>query len=276
MSAGRFLQDTARWALAAGVVIGAHGGVAWWAMAQERQLASMSAPVYVELLDLEPPPGLPGEAAPPQAEVEEIETAEAEPEDEPEPEPEPEPEIAELPPIPLPPLPEMLTPPPDAAFLPPPPDNALEVSERPAPRPLRRTPPRETVQRERERPRQQQTQQRPTRETQQPRQAQRAGGGGGGSGAQPSASPQQMNQWKSRVGAQITRHMSRASGRGGSGQVQVAVTVAPNGAISGRLVSSTGNPRTDQALTRQAARLPRVSPPPSGRSESFIQPITIR
>lgn len=94
----------------------------------------------------------------------------------------------------------------------------------------------------------------------------------------PGLSRKQMASWSSTVGSRITRHMSRTRVNGAGGgrvSVQLSVKVSSGGAVSGRLASSTGNDAVDQALARQAGRLPSVPPPPNGKPASFVLPISV-
>lgn len=75
----------------------------------------------------------------------------------------------------------------------------------------------------------------------------------------------------------IARHMQRTrlgAGRG-SVTVQLAITVGAGGTIQAQLANSTGDARHDSAISRQAARLPRVPPPPGGQPVRMVLPIRI-
>ena len=98
----------------------------------------------------------------------------------------------------------------------------------------------------------------------------------GQSGARASAGA--MRSWQQTTGARISRHMSRTRVSGARGTVRAAVTVTvqANGATSARLARGSGDPRIDAALSRQAARMPRLPAPPSGKPFTFTQPISIQ
>ncbi|WP_158644663.1 hypothetical protein [Paracoccus jeotgali] len=93
--------------------------------------------------------------------------------------------------------------------------------------------------------------------------------------AAPSAGARQ--NWQRQAGAMIARHMQRTrlgAGRG-SVTVQLAITVGAGGTIQAQLANSTGDARHDSAISRQAARLPRVPPPPGGQPVRMVLPIRI-
>lgn len=93
--------------------------------------------------------------------------------------------------------------------------------------------------------------------------------------AQPSAAT--LHRWQADVGTRIARHMKRTriSGARGALNVSLTVTIGADGRAVARLASATGNPAVDAALTRQAARLPRLPAPPDGRGQTFVLPIQI-
>lgn len=64
--------------------------------------------------------------------------------------------------------------------------------------------------------------------------------------------------------------------RGATVTANIRVTIAASGAAAGQLVSSTGNGQVDQALARQAARMPNMPAPPNGQSVTFVQPARIQ
>ena len=64
--------------------------------------------------------------------------------------------------------------------------------------------------------------------------------------------------------------------RGGTVRASVTVSVSASGATRAQLVQGTGEPAVDAALSRQAARMPKLPPPPSGRALTFEQPVEIR
>ncbi|MFV0294316.1 MAG: TonB C-terminal domain-containing protein [Paracoccus sp. (in: a-proteobacteria)] len=284
------LAGLVRWGMTGAVVLAAHMATGIWliGMMQRSEAASVPEPIMIDLLPPPEPAAGPVYQPPQQAEAEEAPQPVSEPEIEPE--PEPELEVAEFEPPPLTELPpvtdfsELL---PESALL-------LSASERPLSRPVRQDPEPRQVRRDppkeqpktqpREQPKREQARS-PAKDAQ-PKQATRQqtqSSGGGGQKAKPTATPaaskQQMASWTSKVGSRITRHMSRtrvSGGRGGRVSVQVAVTISPNGAASGRLASSTGSPQVDQALARQAGRLPRMPAPPNGKPASFVQPVVIQ
>lgn len=92
------------------------------------------------------------------------------------------------------------------------------------------------------------------------------------------AARQAQASWEQRAGARVSQHMSRTRLRGRSGTVQATVTVsvAASGATRAQLARGTGDPSMDAALARQAASMPALPPPPSGRPFRFTQPIAIR
>ncbi|MFB2594799.1 energy transducer TonB [Paracoccus sp. p4-l81] len=290
----------ARWLTGLALVLAAHLGVAHWLMATaiSGPPASVAAPVFVELVAPEPEPqpepeaepapepealpvdpGIPPQIlevpdvqpAPPEPEPEPEREPEPEPEPEPQPEPEPEPEL-ELPPLtPLPPptdLAEQLVPP----------------SPRPQSRPPRPKPVEPAPRRQAEKPRPTRAEPAPAKPATAKPAAPRATAPAAprrddGARAQAAAaSAGAVRNWQSEAGARIARHMKRTriSGRGASVQVQLAIQVGANGAASARLASSTGDPRIDAALARQAGRLPRLPAPPGGQGHSFVLPILIQ
>lgn len=273
-----------KWTGAALVVSTGHAAIAMWlAMPISDGAPSASPePVFVELQPAELPPASAAEAVEPVTEVVSppepapeptTETA-PQPPSEPEPTPEITPEVppSALPPlVPLPPLTtvaELVVPTGDA--------RVLSTSERPEPRPERRR------------------SQQAAPDARQPAAKTRAAGqekpvtprqtGAALSAAkarQPAAQTApgkaEIASWQASVGARIARHMARTrlSGRGGA-TVQIAVTIAPNGATSARLVTSSGNPGNDAALKARAARMPSMPAPPGGRAQSFVLPIRVR
>lgn len=274
--AGIILRDSALWGGAALLVLALHGGALWLVhRAEAAAPPGLPDPVFVELAPMPT-------AAAPTDEIEQEEMAEAAPEPTPEPEPEPEPEPAQD--FALPDL-EQLEPVPDMnSLFPPPPDAvALQQSERPRERPER---PKEIAQPNRE-PKQEPQRQKAEEkapERQQARQARTAvkapqGQRPAAPQAGAAASPQQVASWQSRVQSTVARHMrrTRLSGRGGTVTVNIRFSVSPNGQVSGtRLASSTGDARIDQALSRQAARMPRLPAPPTGKTTTLVLPVQIR
>ena len=98
----------------------------------------------------------------------------------------------------------------------------------------------------------------------------------GQQGSRPSTG--QMQSWQQTAGARVSAHMARTRATGGRGVVSavVVVSVQGNGRASGRLTRGTGNSTVDAALARQAARIPRLPPPPDGQTFQFTQPITVQ
>ncbi|MFV0410104.1 MAG: energy transducer TonB [Paracoccus sp. (in: a-proteobacteria)] len=282
MTGGDF-GDALKWGALGLLVLAGHaaGGI-WLDSAIRRGAASnLPAPVVVEMF-IPAPEEL--AAGPETAENAPPEDMQPEPEalTEPEAEPAPEPELAdyEVPPLTqLPPVTDFAELLPDSALI-------LTVSDRPRERPLRET--------RREEPRKNTPERKETRKAEpkrekaktdaQPRStasSQKAAPSDKGSsqgGGNPGVSKKQMASWSSTVGSRIIRHMSRTRINGGGRgkiSVQLSISVSPGGAVSGRLASSTGIASVDQALARQAGRLPSVPPPPDGKSASFVLPISI-
>lgn len=274
------------WTTAGAVVVAGHIGLAYWLMQTEAsQIAGLPDPVYV---DLAPMP----EAAAPLDQAETQEQAEIKPEPDPEPvEEEPEEEVADFTP---PPLPE-LEPLPDLSTLIPPPEDAvvLTKSERPRERPDRTEPEpeserevakKEEPKKERRRRQPEQQQQQQEQEQEQERrtrvdapQGQRTAAPRANAGNAPTQ--RQAASWRSQIESRVARHMQRTRlpGRSGNVQVMVRFTVSPGGQVTAASVStSTGNARLDQALNRQASRLPRLPPPPSGKSTSLELPVLVQ
>lgn len=265
------MRDGALWASAAGLVLAAHLGGALWILQRAEAAAppGIPDPVFVELAPA------PTAAAPPSEEEEVQEIEEAAPEPEPAPDfamPEPLPELA-----PLPDMNSLFPPPPDAV--------ALQKPVRPRQRPEREPEPEpKVVQREPEpapkpevrqkAPEEQKSQQASTRSR--AKAADRTAAPQADEGA---ASPRQVASWNSRVQSAVARHMGRTrmAGRSqGSVRVTVVFTINGNGTVSGaRLAGSTGDPRMDAAIDRQASRLPRMPAPPSGKSISLTLPVLI-
>lgn len=281
MSARDRIGDVVGWGVAGAVVLAAHIAAASMLMRSEAsQIAGLPDPVYV---DLAPMP----EAAAPLDEVETEEMAETKPELDPEPEPEPEPEeeIAEFTP---PPLPE-LEPLPDLSTLIPPPEDAVVLtrSERPRERPDRTEPEpepererevakKEEPKKERRRQPEQQQQERRTRVDAQ--QSQRTAAPRANAGNAPTQ--RQVASWQSQIATRVARHMRRTRLPGnvrGNLNVTVAFTITAGGQITGvRVLSATGDPRVDQAINRQASRLPSMPPPPGGTSRPFEIPVVVQ
>lgn len=114
-----------------------------------------------------------------------------------------------------------------------------------------------------------------------PREARSSGAQGGGRAAPAggkAASAGQMASWESQVRGRIAAHMSRTNAPGVRGTVSgtVLVTIQPNGRSSARIVTGSGDARADAALKRQAARLPRLPPPPGGQPVGVTIPFRIK
>ncbi|MBW7922675.1 MAG: TonB C-terminal domain-containing protein [Rubellimicrobium sp.] len=93
--------------------------------------------------------------------------------------------------------------------------------------------------------------------------------------AAPSAA--EVRSWQAQAASRIARHMQRTRLPNLRGQVQASLnlTVAPSGAVSARLATSTGNPDADAALARQAGSIPALPPPPGGTTVSLVLPVVI-
>lgn len=202
--------------------------------------------------------------------------------------PEPVPEFEPPPVVPLPP-PDFasLTPPAEAtpAIVPPPPRRPERLVRREEPKEERREEPREErrreTRREAEQPRAERSEQR-REQSQASRQGQQGRAGDSGARQAPAAasgaSRQAQASWEQRAGARVSQHMARTRirGRGGVVQATVRVNVAASGATSAQLTRGTGDPAVDTALARQAARMPKLPPPPSGKAFTFTQPIAVQ
>lgn len=273
-----------KWTGAALVVSTGHAAIAMWLAMPKYDGGPVASPkpVFVELQPAELPPASAAEAVDPVTE------AVSPPEPAPEPaaetvpqrlsEAEPTPEaIPEVPPSALPPL-VPLPPLTNVAELVVPTGEArvLSSSQRPEPRPERRRSQQATPDAGQ-----------PAAKTraagqEKPATLRQTGAASSAAKARPPAAqtaPRKSDiaSWQASVGARIARHMARTrlSGRGGA-TVQIAVTIAPNGATSARLVTSSGNPGNDAALKARAARMPSMPAPPGGRAQSFVLPIRVR
>lgn len=253
-----------RWPLAGAAIVATHLALANWLMAQASLGDKVTAPepIYVDLQPA-PEPDVQPEPAPDAT---------------PEPEMQPEPETLAAP---------SFTPPPmtqlpaldDPADLFPPITSALALaqSERPQTKPQTKPQPKPRQEPREERqpaatPQRTEPQRAASQRTTQPapqsrRQAAPAGPG-----------PREIANWQAQVSTRISRHMARTSlsGRGGQVSAQISVTIGPNGSASARLATSTGDGGFDQALARQAGRMPRMPAPPGGQAQSFVLPVAIR
>lgn len=261
------LRDGALWGSAAVLVLAAHLGGAMWILHTAKAAAppGLPDPVFVELAPM------PQAAAPPEEE-EMPELAEAEPEPEPEP-------VIDLP------LPELEQIPDMNTLFPPPPDAVvLQKSERPLERPEKPQEPEPKIVEKQPEPKKREVKERAP-EKQEARKAttqvrapksDRTAAPTSDAGV---ASPRQVASWQSRISGTVARHMKRTrlpSRRGGSVTVMVVFTVDPGGRVGGvRVNGSTGDAKLDAALQRQAARLPKLAPPPTGKSTPVTLPVRI-
>ncbi|MDM7463240.1 MAG: TonB C-terminal domain-containing protein [Tepidimonas taiwanensis] len=279
------LREGGRWALAGALVLVAHGAVAAWLSRQVPAGTVAGGPevVLIELVPAMAPkasaPDLPedaGDAAqrapsdpapttaePPPQRAPADATQPAEPTVEPtvEPHVEPTAEPDASPP----------TPAPDAA--------ALIASARPAPRPPRPQP--QTGRSARARPAAASTP-RPQTTTSAAQDAAPARAGNarpsGPGAATARASAAQIQSWQAQVQTRVARHMQRTRLAAGRGNVraQLALRIAADGRTSATLATSTGDPRIDAALSRQAGTMPRLPPPPEGRAVNLTVPVLVR
>lgn len=267
-----------RWAAAAVVMLGAHGGIAWLALrdAPARAMQSDAPPaVMIELASVALAP-----EAPPQDVAPGPQAAEAQPEATPEPEPAPEPD-----PVPEPvaqPEPEPIAqpdPPPEtkpAEIKPPelPRQDKAEAVLAPPP------PPAKPKQHKKKKPKQQAERKKPLdpakpeqRHTSAPpaakaERAERLAAPSAGASQAPSVSPA---TWKGALSAHLNRYKRFPSDAAGAGTAGVAFTITRSGQVlSARLVRSSG----DAALDREAVALPRraspVPAPPAGFGAATI------
>ena len=90
------------------------------------------------------------------------------------------------------------------------------------------------------------------------------------------ASKQGQANWLGKVQSRVTAHMKRAClNATGTHRATVTLTVSPNGSVSAKLVAGTGDARVDAALSRQASRIPRLPPPPDGRTQTLTVPFLV-
>ncbi|UXU75370.1 MULTISPECIES: TonB family protein [unclassified Paracoccus (in: a-proteobacteria)] len=295
------LRQVGLWGGTAAVVLALHLGVVGWLFDSDAVPPPSGLPQAI-MIDLAPlpvaPPAAPdnqdSDAMPPPAP-----RAESQPDPEPAPEPEPEPApseqgnmqqdpaLPELPELPeLPPIEQMnsLFAPPQAV--------ALPQSARPRPRPVAQTQTQTESQRKtritQDREPQRQTKaaaeppstpasDQPARRQTTALRAPTAPQGAAPPAGAPAPSARQMASWQARVNAAVARHMRRTRlSMRDSATITIRFTLLPNGQVSGaQLMGSTGDPGNDAALNRQAARLPRLPPPPSGQSATLILPVRI-
>lgn len=248
------------WWVAAAVVAGAHLAVLDWLAPRAIGAPMQALPPAVEIELIAPPDVDPAVADAP--------VAPALPATDP-PSPAPQP-VLDLPPlIPLPPPVFKPVPVPEAAVAPPPArpkSDPPRKAEKPKPTPPKPAPPKPTTP--------QKSSDRPSAD---------AARGGAKATARPAgpatgASPGAMADWQGKVMGQIAAHMARtrASGRGKAVPIKLAVTIGANGQVSATLAGSTGDAGLDAAIRRQAARIPRMPPPPDRRPFSFTRTIRVQ
>lgn len=264
-----WLRDGAIWGATGFAVLASHVAAGAWLM-HKAEAAQIAGLPEVFMVELAPMP----EAAAPPDEVETVEQEETLPEPEPEPEPE---EIVEeiVPELPLPelePLPDM-----NSLFPPPPDAVVLERSERPLKRPEPpKEQPRVVERREPERKREPEAQAQQQRTRVEAPRAERTAAPAAQQGSQ--ASPRQLESWQQKVQRQVARHIerTRVPGRRGSVTATVSLTVSGNGSPSNiRLTGTSGDPQVDAALSRQAARMPRLPAHPEGKSVPLTIPVRV-
>lgn len=274
-----WLAEGALWGGAATVVLAAHLGGGLWAsrMAQASSPPGLPDPIFIELAAMPT-------AAAPQDEVEQEQVEEAAPEPEPQPEPEPEPDFA-LPDMqqlePLPDMNSLFPPPPEAVVLP----KSARPKDRPepqkpelaeAPRKEKPEPDPEPKKKREKKAAEAEPSRKATTRLQAPK-GERTAAPQAQAGA---PSKKQLASWQSKVNATVARHMIRAQSRlSGRGAVTLKIrfNIDPSGRVSGAgLVGSTGTAKNDAVLNRQAASLPRLPAPPSGKSTTLTLPVTVK
>lgn len=205
--------------------------------------------------------------------------------------PTPTPTPAPTPPVPADPAPEppqiaaadlpvlQDLPPPDFPQAPPalapapPPDAVLLNSARPPQRPERRK-----AQQQQDMPRKTKAQPpQPEAATEAAAGKRAAKAANGTSQARQAASPRAVANWQGVVQQRVARHMQRARIRGARGNLRatIRVDIAASGAARGQLVSGSGDGRIDEALGRQAMRMPSLPAPPGGRAAVLSVPVTV-
>lgn len=260
-------QQAALWSGAAALVVAAHLAALDWLAQRAIGAPLPPLPDAIQVDLIAPPPVTPAEetaSAPPEPAPTDPPTA---PPSEPQPEPpsEPTPRL-DLPPLtPLP--PPMLSPP-----------ASKPVTAPKPPRPKEQPPPRKV-----EKPAARSSKPAvPTKPVQD--RAPKAGEATGAAAkakpgaAQRTASPGAMATWQDKVSGKIAAHMARtrASGRGKAVPVTLAVTIDAKGQVRARLAGSTGDAGLDAAISRQTARIPKMPPPPDGRTFSFTRTIRVQ
>ena len=274
-----WLRDSFAWGTAGAVVLAAHVTGAIWLMqkAEASQISGLPDPVYV---DLAPMP----EAAAPLDEQESIDQAASEGTGS-EPEPDPDPELEEIAAadIPLPKLPDMSTNVAvnDAVVL----NRSQRPPERPAVKEIEPEPERKIVERKEPEKEQPKERKKPAASAAQTNRTTRLEAPQGQRTAAPRAqqgspsSPRQVASWQSKVNSAVARHMKRTrlpSERRGAIQATLQFTITSSGQVTGmRVVSSTGNSSVDNAINRQASRMPRLPAHPSGGALSLTLPVYI-
>lgn len=255
-----------RWAVAALVVVSAHGTLAWFALSWRPNEAAAGAPepaVMIELAAVSVAPEAPPEELPPAPQPTQTEPEPPPPEPEPEPikepeppppEPEPEPEPVKQPEpeIKLPELPEI----PDAAAVlappPPPKPEKPKVEPKPKPRVVER---RKRVEREKPRARQ------ATAPPPSPAPAAAPSSAPVGAAAAPSVS---IASWRGMLIAHLNRYKRFPPGAR-TGTVQVAFSIDRGGRVlSARLTRSSGDTALDEEAVSMVRRASPVPAPPSG------------
>lgn len=270
---GDIFGEWALWAGAIVVILALHYGVGIWA---ERWAAA------------NPPAGLPKaiyiQMAPPESFASPEPVPAEQPQAEPEPAPKAEPE-AEAEPVDEPievPEPKQLEPIEDFSSLIPQVDTPSALALTSSVAPDRRPERRKKQTRPDPEPRQERrSEAEPRRQTQQS--SQRSAPSRSAPQGIPGPSAQQVQRmtvtWRDLVGPCIARQVKRVKARSGEGlTISVSITIARSGRVQGvRLGGSTGNARTDQAISRAAGRA-RCPAAPRGfprANQTFTLPILI-
>jgi protein TonB len=252
-----------RWAVAALVVVSAHGSLAWFALSWRPNEAAAGAPepaVMIELAAVSVAPEAPPEELPPAPQPAQTDPEPPPPEPikdpeppPPEPEPEPEPVQQPEPEIKLPELPQL----PDAAAVlapppPPKPEEKPKVEPKPKPRVVERRKPVE-----REKPRAREAAAPPPL----PTPAATPSSAPVGSTATPSVS---TASWRGMLIAHLDRYKRFPPGAR-TGTVQVAFSIDRGGRVlSARLTGSSGDTALDEEAVSMVRRASPVPAPPSG------------
>lgn len=271
-----------RWAVAATIVVAAHGGAAWFALNWIPALASPSEPPPAVMIELAPLAVAP--ETPPQEVAPGPQMAEAQPEPTPEapekpiekPDEKPEP-VAEDVPKPVEDAPPLVVQPPiEMARLPEIPDAAAVLTPPPPqPKPKKTPPPVKKVERKKpidpDKPKAAQTTAPVTSPN--PR-ADRAAAPASSAASAPSMSPA---SWRGALMAHLNRYKRFPPGAAANGTATVAFTINRSGTVtSARLVASSGDPALDAeavALPRRASPVPEPPANVSGGSIALAVPI---